>query len=88
MCRMLGVSPSGYCAWYDREASAQAKANEVLKARIRVIHEASRETYGVPRVHFQLLAAGIGVGRKRVARLMREMDLAGVSRRKGTRTTH
>ena len=83
----LGVSPSGYYAWYDREASARAKADEVLKARIRSIHGACRGTYGVPRIHFELLAVGVGVGRKRVARLMREMGLVGVSRRKSTRTT-
>ena len=44
MCRVLGVSPSGYYAWYDREASARAKADEVLKARIRSIHGACRGT--------------------------------------------
>ena len=54
---------------------------------IRRIHRDSHGTYGMPRVHAQLLAGGCRVGRKRVARLMREAGLAGVSRRRGTRTT-
>ena len=75
MCRVLGVSPIGYYAWSQRDASARAKSDEGMKARIRAIHQASRGTYGVPRVHFELLAAGIAVGRKRVARLMRNMSI-------------
>ena len=51
------------------------------------IHQRSRETYGVPRVHAELEALGERVSRKRVGRLMRELSLEGVSRRKGTRTT-
>ena len=60
---------------------------EELRGTIRTIHKASRGTYGVPRVHAELAAAGFGVSRKRVARLMREAGLAGVSRRRGARTT-
>lgn len=55
--------------------------------RISAIHRRSRGTYGVPRIHAQLAAEGIGVSRKRVARLMRGQGLAGVSRRKGKGTT-
>ena len=87
MCRMLEVSPSGYYAWREREPSERAKADAVLSARIRAIHARSRGTYGVPRIHAELVAEGRHVGRKRVARLMRAAGLAGVSRRKGTRTT-
>ena len=54
---------------------------------IRTLHEASSGTYGAPRVHAGLMAGGCRVGRKRVARLMRESGLAGVSRRRGPRTT-
>lgn len=54
---------------------------------IRSIHEISRETYGSPRVHAELAAQGVRVSRKRVARLMREAGLQGVSRRKWFKTT-
>ena len=87
MCRVLGVSPSGYYAWRAREPSARCQADEALKVHIRAIHERSRGTYGVPRVQAELVAEGRSVSRKRIARLMRELGLAGVSRRKGTRTT-
>ena len=87
VARLLGVSPSGYYAWRDRELSPRQQYDAVLKACIGNIHHRSRGTYGVPRIHAELAADGIHIGRKRVARLMREMDLAGVSRRKGTRTT-
>jgi len=86
-CRVLGVSASGYYAWAVRPASARATADAALMEQIRVIHTRSRGTYGERRVHAELAALGIHVGRKRVARLMRALGLAGVSRRKGPRTT-
>ena len=58
MCRVLGVSPSGYYAWYDREASARAKADEVLKARIRSIHGASRGTHSDQGTQYTSIAFG------------------------------
>ena len=87
VARLLGVSPSGYYAWRDRELSPRQQYDAVLKTCIDNIHHRSRGTYGAPRIHAELAADGIQIGRKRVARLMREMSLAGVSRRKGTRTT-
>ena len=87
MCRVLGVSPSGYYAWRGRGRCSRAKRDEELRGTIRAIHEESRGTYGVPRVHAELAAGGCRVSRKRVARLMRESGLVGVSRRRGTRTT-
>ena len=86
-CRVLGVSASGYYAWAVRPASARATADAALREQIRVIHTRSRGTYGERRVHAELAALGVHVGRKRVARLMRALGLTGVSRRKGTRTT-
>jgi len=86
-CRLLEVSTSGYYAWRKRGTSARFKANQDLLARIRGIHAHSRGTYGAPRVHAELAATAVRVGRKRVARLMRMADLAGVSRRKAPRTT-
>ena len=54
---------------------------------IRTIHDASGGSYGAPRVHAELHRRGCRAGRERVARLMREAGLAGVSRRRGSRTT-
>jgi len=86
-CRLLGVSTSGYYAWRSRPPSARATADAALTVRVRAIHARSRQTYGVPRIHAELDKQGERVGRKRVARLMRVAGLAGVSRRKGIRTT-
>jgi putative transposase len=87
MARVLGVSPAGYYAWCRREPSARANSDAALLKRIRTIHAISRETYGAPRIHAELQAEGRPVSRKRVARLMRQAGLEGVSRRKATRTT-
>ena len=87
MCRVLAVSASGYYAWRKRPPSARARADAELTSRISAIHQYSRATYGAPRIHEELLAAGIHVGRKRVARLMKAAGLCGVSRRKWVTTT-
>src|SRR5262247_4352884 len=87
MCRVLGVSPSGYHAWTRRSPSRRAREDAVLRDRIVAIHAAAQGTYGAPRIHAELAAEGIHVGRKRVARLMRAEGLAGVSRRRFTITT-
>ena len=58
-----------------------------LTARIREVHEDSRKTYGSPRIHAELQEEGQRVGRKRVARLMREARLEGASRRRFVKTT-
>jgi putative transposase len=83
MARVLGVSKAGYYAWLRRPPSARAVADAALLKRIRTIHASSREAYGAPRVHAELRAAGERHGRKRIARLMREADLVGASRRRG-----
>ena len=77
MCRVLEVSTSGYYAWCQRAPSPRARADAELSLRMRAIHEHSRGTYRVPRIHAELAAAGIQVGRKRVARLMRAAGLTG-----------
>jgi putative transposase len=87
MSKAFGVSRAGYYAWLGREPSARSRADANLTERIRSIHKASRETYGTPRVHAELVDAGIRVGRKRIERLMKAAGLVGVSRRKGARTT-
>ena len=88
MARVLGVSTAGYYAWLKRMPSAHAEADATLLQRIRTVHATSRATYGVPRVHAELRAGGKRHGRKRIARLMREAGLVGVSRRRaGVQTT-
>lgn len=87
LCRVLGVSPSGYYAWRQRPASARATADAALSAQIDAIHARSRRTYGERRVHADLRESNVRISRRRIARLMRAMGLAGVSRRKRTTTT-
>jgi len=87
MCRVLGVSPSGFWAWSKRPPSERARADAALTGEIRRIHVRSRGTYGVPRVHAELRYDGTRCSRKRVARLMRADGLAGVHRRRAVRTT-
>jgi putative transposase len=82
LCRVLGVFPSGYRAWARGPATERAASDAALTEVIRAAHAASRGTYGSPRVHAALRAAGARVGRKRVARLMRAASLVGVHRRR------
>lgn len=87
MCRVLSVSRSGYYAWLKHTPCARVQQDARLTARIRQIHERSRGTYGAPRIHAELADDGLHVGRKRVARLMKAAQLAGVSRRRRLCTT-
>ncbi len=87
MCRVLEVSPSGYYAWLKRPPSRRAQEDAKLTARIRQLHQRSKGTYGVPRIHADLVAEGWRVSRKRVARLMKAANLCGVSWRKHRVTT-
>lgn len=89
LCRVLGVTRGGYYAWKSRPPSQRARADAELSDRIARIHDQVFGIYGAPRIHAELaLAHGIRVGRKRVARLMRERGLFGAAgRRGGPRTT-
>ena len=87
LCRVLGVSPSGYYAWRKRPPSTRAREDAVLTERIVRIHQESRGTYGAPRVHADLVASGTHCGRKRVARLMRGAAIVGCHRRRHVVTT-
>jgi len=82
LCRVLRVARAGYYAWRRRGPSARAQADATLTVQLVQLHTASRATYGAPRLHADLAAAGTGVGRKRVARLLRLAGLRGVSRRR------
>jgi putative transposase len=87
LCRVLELSASGYYAWRRRAPSARHREDEQLIEDIRGFHRQSRGTYGAPRIHRDLRAAGTCVGRKRVARLLKQAGLRGVSRRKWPVTT-
>ena len=85
LCRTLAVSTSGFYEWCQRrlQPAARTVADRELSNRIGEIHRQSRGTYGVACVHSELLfGEGIRVGRKRVARLMRDSGLEGVYRRR------
>jgi putative transposase len=88
MCRTMRVSKGGFYSWRDRGPSARDRADALLSEKIVRIHRDSRETYGAPRVHFELRTLGVRCGRKRVARLMRQAGLFGCGgRKRKARTT-
>ena len=87
MCRVLSVSPSGFYAAQRRVPSSRARRDEALRLKVRAAHTRSRRRYGAPRVHAELQAQGEQVGKKRVARLMREDGLVARRRRRFVRTT-
>jgi putative transposase len=87
MCRVFGVSPSGFYAWNSRAPSARAIEDARLTARIRHYHARSRGAYGAPNILEDLREEGVRVGKKRVARLMKAEGLRGVCRRKFVVTT-
>mgnify|MGYP002813374647 CR=1 FL=1 len=74
MCRALAVSPAGYYALRARPESMRGAANRALAAKIRMIHRASRETYGSPRIWDALVKQGHRGGEHRIARLMHRRD--------------
>lgn len=82
LCSVLGVSRGGFYAWSSRPPSARELRDRELMALIKRIHDGSRGTYGVPRIHAELEDDhGVRVARKRVAKLMRRLGIEGVSRR-------
>ncbi len=81
LCRVLGVSCSGYYAWGSRPPSHRSIVDGELSRAIRRIHEASRGTYGRPRIHAELRYEGTRCSGKRVARLMRTAGLHGIPAR-------
>jgi putative transposase len=88
MCRVLEVSTSGYYAWLKRDPSRRVVEDAALRDRIRFFHKRSDRTYGSPRIFKDLKEEDEArLGRKRVARLMREDGLRGVCRRKFRKTT-
>jgi len=82
LCQVLAVARSGYYAWCRRPLSVRTQQNQWLMTHIRTCYHASRGRYGSPRIHQELCAQGMRVGRHRVARLMRLQGLRSVSRRR------
>jgi putative transposase len=87
LCRVLGVTRSGFYAWQQRDPPESAIDDQKLALEIAAVHKASDETYGSPRVHAELLAKGLAVSRKRVARLMRELGIRSRRKRRFKATT-
>ena len=88
MCRVLGLSPSGYYAWLNRPPSKRAERDAELVVKIRTVFDDNRQVYGRPRIFADLKEQGESVGEKRVGRLMKQEEIQGASRRKrGPKTT-
>src|SRR5215467_539924 len=87
LCRTLQVSRAGFYAWQARPVAPRAQADERLGLEIAAIHAESRQRYGSPRIHAELVDRGCRVSRKRVARLMRGHGLAARRRRRFRVTT-
>ena len=88
LCQILDVSRSGFYAWQRRPASTHARRDQQLRVLIRASHEASRGTYGSPRLHRDLQAQGHRVSRKRVIRLKQAEGLTARVRKRFKRTDH
>lgn len=88
MCRVLGVSQSGFFAWQDRPACRRQQQDMVYLAHIRTAFSLSNGTYGSPRMHRDLVDEGHEIGRHRTGRLMRETQLIARQKRRFKRTTY
>jgi putative transposase len=82
MCQVLEVSRSGYYAWQQRPASPTRKRQAELAAQIRVVHQCSRQVYGAPRVHRELVAQGVKCARNTVAKVMRNQGIKSKMRKR------
>ena len=87
LCRALGVARSAFYAWLQHRPSNHQQRDAALAAAIQAIHTESAGTYGSPRIHAVLKSRGERVSRKRVARLMRAVDLVGCAARRFRITT-
>lgn len=82
MCAVLQVSRSGYYAWRERKPSARQERSQQLVAQIRQAHQASRQIYGSPRIHQELLAQGAACSENTVAKLMKQHGIRSKTCRK------
>lgn len=86
-CAVLAVSRSGYYAWRNRSSSVTAQRQAALTEQIREVHQASRQTYGSPRVHAELVARGQACNRKTVAKCMKQAGIQAKTTKKFRLTT-
>ncbi len=82
LCRVLGVSRSGYYAWLKRPISEREKQNQQITTKVIEIHKDSRGTYGVPRVTRKLREVGFNCGKNRISSVMRKADIFGVAKKR------
>jgi putative transposase len=82
MCRLLGVSRSGYYAWCARDDSVRIQRERALQQRIRQVHLESRGVYGARKIYQELKVQGEACGRHKVARLLRSAGLKGCPKRR------
>ncbi|MEU3620569.1 IS3 family transposase [Streptomyces sp. NPDC006872] len=89
LCRAVGLALStfSYWRWAVPLRAARHTADAELAARIRTVHRASDGTYGIPRTTAELRENGEVVNHKRVARVMKAIELAGLRLRRRHRTT-
>ena len=87
MCQVLKVSRSGYYHWLKEPLSKRKMKDMELKEEIRRIYDKNRKHYGSPRIHHQLLREGYHIGKTRVERLMRELEIQAVAKKKYKATT-
>ncbi len=87
LCQALDVSVSGFYAWQTRPESRHAHQDRQLRVLLRACFEASRQTYGSPRLHRDLQAHGHQISRKRVIRLKQAEGLMARVRKRFKRTT-
>ena len=87
LCRWLGVTPSGFYAWRQRPESTHAREDRRLKVLVQASFAESKQRYGSPRIHEDLIEQDEQVSRKRVIRLMQENGLKARTRKRFTLTT-
>lgn len=92
VCEVLEVSTSGYFNWLRRRqtrrsGSLRRQSDEAVLSHIRAIHAEVKGEYGWPRMHKELLARGIQVGKDRVHKLMQQHGIKAGTKRKFVVTT-
>lgn len=87
MSRVLHISSSSYYSSLTRSPSKRTLFNQYLLQEIKKIFALSKQTYGSPRIHAELLEKGINVSKKRVSNLMKKHNLRSIVKRKYKITT-